>query len=145
MKKIIVLLGVIVLTLSACSNTGTEEEKNKRLEITNMQLGIGAIDNTDQLEIQKFSYDLTISNEEKLALNEESIEIVLTDWMMQHTLEDKMTEKNFESESIHIKGYVTFNTKGLSKKEIIDHSPFIEGVKMVNKAGEEIFLKSQFL
>lgn len=144
MKKIIIFLGIIILIISGCSNSTKEDVKNKGLEINNMQSGIGAIDDTDTFDKQKFSYDITISNKEKMEVKEESIEIVLTDWIKQNQIEDKITEITFDTESIIIKGYVTFNTKGLNKKEIVNHQPFIDGVKVVTEAEEEIFLKSQF-
>lgn len=144
MKKIILFLGIILLTISGCSNSTTEDVENKGLEISNMQSGIGAMDDTNTFDKQKFSYDITISNKEKMELKEESIEIVFTDWIKQNQIEDKITEITFDTESIIIKGYVTFNTKGLNKQEIVNHQPFIDGVKVVTEAEEEIFLQSQF-
>jgi len=79
-----------------------------------------------------------------MEVKEESIEIVLTDWIKQNQIEDKITEITFDTENIIIKGYVTFNTKGINKKEIVNNQPFTDGVKVVTEAEEEIFLKSQF-
>jgi hypothetical protein len=144
MRKTFTLLVLILLIISGCSNSKTEVVKNKGLEISNMQSGIGAIDGTDTFDKQKFSYDITISNVDKQEVKRDSIGIVLTDWIKQKQIENKITELAFDTESIIIKGYVIFDTKGLNKEEIVSHQPFIDGVNIVTDAGEKILIKSQF-
>lgn len=64
--------------------------------------------------------------------------------MKENQIENKITEIIFDNESILIRGYVIFDAKGLSKKEIVNNQPFIKGVDLVTKEGEEIFIKSDF-
>jgi hypothetical protein len=144
MSKIIVFLGIILFTVSGCSNLTTEDIESEDLKISNMQSGIGAIDDTETFDKQKFSYDITLSNKDKTEIKSESINIVFTEWIKQNQLENKVTDIVFDTESIIIKGYVNFDTKGLSKKEIISQQPFIDGVSVETDAGDKIFIKSQF-
>ncbi|WP_163539553.1 hypothetical protein [Gracilibacillus sp. YIM 98692] len=144
MKKLLILIGIISITIIGCSKSTTKDVKNNGLDISNMQFGIGALENTDTFDKQKFSYNITISNKEKTEVKKESIEIVLTDWIKQNQIENKITELTFGTGNIIIKGYVNFYTKGLNKYEIVNHKPFMDGVNLVTKEGEKIFLKAQF-
>ena len=136
------LLVLIVLSIVGYSYLKTEDVTNKGLQISNMQLGIGTVGNTDTFDQQKLRYDITISNAEKTELKKDSVEIVLSDWIKRQQLENKITEITFNNESVIIKGYIIFNTKGLDKEQIISHDPFIYGVNVVTDAGEKIFIKS---
>ena len=136
------LLALIVLSIVGYSYLKTEDVTNKGLQISNMQLGIGSVGNTDTFDQQKLRYDITISNAEKTELKKDSVEIVLSDWIKRQQQENKITEITFDNESVIIKGYVIFDTKGLSKEQIISHEPFLDGVNVVTDAGEKIFIKS---
>lgn len=143
MGKLFIFLGLIIFTISGCSNS--TDVKNKRLDIINMQTSIGAIDDDiDIFDKQKFSYDITLGNKAEMEVKSESVEIVLTDWIKQKQLENKITELTFGTESMIIKGYVNFDTKGLSKEEIVSHAPFIEGVNVITDTGEKVFIKTKF-
>ena len=142
MKKFFMLLVLIVLSIVGYSYLKTEDVTNKGLQISNMQLGIGSVGNTDTFDQQKLRYDITISNAEKTELKKDSVEIVLSDWIKRQQQENKITEITFDNESVIIKGYVIFDTKGLSKEQIISHDPFLDGVNVVTDAGEKIFIKS---
>ena len=142
MKKFFMLLVLIVLSIVGYSYLKTEDVTNKGLQISNMQLGIGSVGNTDTFDQQKLRYDITISNAEKTELKKDSVEIVLSDWIKRQQQENKITEITFDNESVIIKGYVIFDTKGLSKEQIISHEPFLDGVNVVTDAGEKIFIKS---
>lgn len=143
MRKIIVFLGILLFTVSGCTNS-TEDIESEDLKISNMQSGIGAIDDKETSYMQKFSYDITISNKERTVIKRESINIVFTEWIKQKQIENKITDIVFDTETIMIKGYVNFDTKGLDKKEIVSQQPFINGVNVETDGGEKIFIKSQF-
>ena len=141
MKKTLMLALLTLFVISGCSSSETEDDKNKGLEFSNYQYGIGSIDNTDTFDKQKLQYDITISNKEKTKLKKESVEIVLTDWINEKQTDNKITEINFNNDNINIKGYVIFDTKGLTKEQIISNEPFIKGVKVVTDLGMEILIK----
>ncbi|WP_036659333.1 membrane lipoprotein lipid attachment site-containing protein [Paenisporosarcina sp. HGH0030] len=141
MKKIFVLL-LTLFIFTGCSNTTVEKEENKDLQIADAMASIGGVDET--LDKQKLSYEMTISNEGKLPVVEESIEIVLTDWINERLMENEITEKKFNEDNIMVKGYVIFDTKDLSKKDILENEPFIDGIKISTEDDGEIFIKSNF-
>ena len=145
MKKVFILLALILLVISGCSNLKIEDDKNKELEISGMQYGIGSIDDTDSLEEQKLTYDIIISNKGKTEVKRDSVEVVLSEWIKQKQIEKKITEITFDTESIVIKGYVIFDAKGLTKNEIINQQPFIDGVSIsiVTDTEKKIFVKYQ--
>jgi len=145
LKKVFILLALILLVISGCSNLKKEDDdKNKGFDIGGIQSGIGSIDDTNTFDKQKFSYEITISNKEKTEVKRESIEVVLTEWIEQKQMENKIIELTFDAESIVIKGYVIFDAKGLTKNEIVNHEPFIDGVSIVTETGEKIPIKSKF-
>lgn len=137
MKKILVLL-LTVLIFNGCSNTTVETEKNKELQITDATSSMGEMNET--LDKQKLSYEMTISNKGKLPVVEESIEIVLTDWINERLMENEITEKIFNEDNIMIKGYVIFDTKDLSKQDILENEPFIKGINISTEGDGERFL-----
>jgi len=136
MKKNFILLALIIFIISGCSDASIEEV-SKGLDISNYQTSIGAADDSHTFDKQKFSYDITISNQEKIEIKRDSVEIVLTDWIKEKQLENKITDLTFNSESIIMKGYVIFDTKGLNKKEIVGHQPFIDGISVETNDGEK--------
>lgn len=144
MNKNFILLALILLVISGCSNSKTEVDKNKGLEFIGFQSGIGAADNTNTFDKQKLQYDITISNKKKMKFKKESIEMVLTDWIKQNQMDNKITKITFDNENIIIKGYVSFDATGLTKEDIVKNEPFIDGVNIVTDDGEKIFLKQQF-
>ena len=141
MKKTLMLALLTLFVISGCSSFVTEDEKNEGLEFSNYHYGIGSIDKTDTFDKQKFQYDITISNKHKTKIKKESIEIVLTDWINEKQTDKKITEMNFDNDNLIIKGYVIFDTKGLTKEQIVSHEPFINGVKVVTDLGMEIIIK----
>ena len=78
LKKYFILLALIVLTIAGYSYSKTEGVTNKGLKISNFQLGIGSVGDTETFDKQRLRYDITISNAEKTELKRESVEIVLT-------------------------------------------------------------------
>ena len=141
MKKTLMIALLTLFIISGCSSSVPEDDKNKGLEFSNYQYGIGSIDETDSLDKQKFKYDITISNKHKTKIKKESIEIVLTDWINEKKTDNKITKINFDNDKLIIKGYVIFDTKGLTKEQIVSHEPFINGVKVVTDLGMEIIIK----
>jgi len=140
MKKILVLLLTLII-FTGCSNTTSKKEENNILQITAAMTSIGAVD--EAFDKQKLSYEFTISNKGNLPIFEESIKIILTDWINEKQIVNKIEETRFNEENIIVKGYVIFNTKDMSKREIEEKEPFIEGIKIRTESDdEEIFIKN---
>ncbi|MFD1928900.1 hypothetical protein ACFSFY_12735 [Sporosarcina siberiensis] len=142
MRKLLIFMGLIIFIISGCSNPTIVDDQG--LDVIGMQSGIGTIDDSEDFDKQKFSYDITLSNKAEMEVKRESVEIVLTDWIKQKQIENIITELTFDTESIIIKGHVNFDTKGLSKEEIVSHGPFIDGINVITKTGERIFIKTEF-
>ena len=68
----------------------------------------------------------------------------MTDWIKQNQIENELTEVTFEPDTMTIKGFITFDTKGLSKREILNQEPFVDSIIVVTEAGEKIVLKNDF-
>lgn len=142
MKKLFIFIGLVIFTISGCSNL--PDVKDEKLEIINWQSSIGAIDDDlENFDKQKYSYHLSLGNKAKTEFKSESVEIVLTDWIKQKQIENKVTELTYGIESIIIKGYIIFDTKGLSKEEIVRQTPFIDGVNVLTDTGEKFFIKNK--
>jgi hypothetical protein len=140
-KKIFVLL-LTLLLFAGCSNTTPEKEENKGLRIIGAMTSMGGVDGT--FDKQKLIYEFTISNKENLEVIEESIEIVLTNWTNEKLIENEVTERRFNEDNIIVKGYVIFDSKDLTKQDIVENEPFIDGVKISTKNDEEIFIKLSY-
>lgn len=141
MKKIFVLL-LTLFIFTGCSNTIVENEENEDLQITDAMASIGGVDET--LDKQKLSYEMTISNKGELPVVEESIEIFFTDWINERLIENEIKEKKFDEDNIMVKGFVIFDTMDLSKNDILENEPFIDGIKISTESDEEIFIRSNF-
>lgn len=142
LKRFFILSFVVSLMIFGCSNPDTEEKKE--FYISHMQSSIGAIDgDTETIDKQKFTYEITLHNSGKEKVFAESVEVVFTDWLKKQQLEHKITEIAADSESIVVKGYVIFDAAGLRKNEIVKNRPFIEGVELTTKKGKKIFVKAE--
>ena len=141
MRGIFILALLTLLVISDCSKFKIEGDQNKELEFSDYKYGIGSVDNTNTFDEQKLRYDITIRNTEKTKFKKDSIELVITDWINEKQTDNKITEINFDNDNIIIKGYVIFETKGLTKEQILSHEPFIKGIKVVTDLGMEILIK----
>jgi uncharacterized protein YcfL len=137
MKKWIPLLLLLALVLVGCSQNQTT--KDQPFEIIGSGTGIGGVDQT--FDKQKLTFNISIANKDKLAIKEDSIKIVLSDWTKKRLLENKLTEVKSEKDTITVKGYVIFDSKGLSKDEIMKQEPLIQGVEITTKSGKESLVK----
>ncbi|WP_313798950.1 hypothetical protein [Cytobacillus sp.] len=135
MNKILVPLMTLYL-LTGCSNITA---KNNDLQIADALISIGEVSGT--FDKQKINYEFTISGKGNVSIIDNSIEFVLTDWTNEKLIEHKTIEKSFHEDKILVKGYVIFDSKDLTKKDIIKNEPFINGVKIRNKNEEVILFK----
>ncbi len=137
-QKIFLLTLLVLLLVLGCTNYKTANDKNKGLAISDYVYGIGSTNDSDPFDEQKLQYKIILSNLQNVSLNKESIEILLTDWIIEKQTDNKITEVDVNNEEIVIKGYVIFGTKGLTKEEIISHEPFIHGVQVSTDVNTEV-------
>jgi hypothetical protein len=136
MKKMFILL-VLILAFTGCTNATTEEND---LKIEGVTTGIGSVDKSS-FDKQKLTYEFTIGNRRSL-IEDNSIKVVLTEWTKERLIEDKITQVRFNEESVLVKGYVIFDSKDLSKEDIMQQQSLIAGLKVMTKNGEEVFIKN---
>jgi hypothetical protein len=137
MKKMFILL-VLILAFTGCTNATTEEND---LKIEGATTGIGSVDKSS-FDKQKLTYEFTIGNRRNL-IEDNSIKIVLTEWTKERLIEDKISQIRFNEESVLVKGYVIFDSKDLSKEDIMQQQPLITGLKVMTKNGEEVIIKNE--
>ncbi|HWO77400.1 MAG TPA: hypothetical protein VNM69_16160 [Bacillus sp. (in: firmicutes)] len=137
MKKLFMLV-LTLFYLAGCANITYEEIENADLFIDNALISIGDVDKT--FDKQKIKYSFLINNKGYIEVNEDSIGIVLTDWINDNLIESKITSASINEGYIIVRGYVIFGTKDLTKKEISLKEPFISGIKIRTKNGKEILI-----
>lgn len=152
MKKVLYVFGVLVLLYliligyrlvgSSFNHPASNTTVNKGFEFSGMQSGIGAVGNSQSFDKQKFQYTITISKNSKVEVNQNAVTVALTDWIKQEQIHSKITNVTSHNSYMTVKGYVIFNTKGETKRDIISHQPFISGVNVVTNTGKKVFVKN---
>ncbi|MCG7343705.1 hypothetical protein MHZ92_06145 [Sporosarcina sp. ACRSL] len=132
---ILILFLCIVIAYSNFNKTSGRESKEV-LQLSNRMLTIGEFGSMDE---QKLSYEFSISNKGGKIVQEDSIDIVMSEWLAERKLEDKMTEKTIHVGSIDIKGYIIFDAHNLTKQDIANKR-LIDGIKMKDNNDEEIMI-----
>lgn len=133
-QKFIFILGYILLgfLLIGC-NTSNPVSKTG-LQIYDMSTALGAVDNNN-IDKQKLSYSVTVTNEENREIYVKSIKPILGNGISSKVITEDLTvmvEKSIPAnKSLTINGEIIINTEGLSKVQILDLEPFITDFKIV--------------
>ena len=142
MRKIFGLLIVFLCIIVVYSgfNKASEREGKEGLQIDTYMLTIGGIDGAsiDSMDQQQISYHFVITND-GMNILEDSVTVVLSDWLADRTLEEKITSKTINEDRILIKGFVIMDAHDLSKQDF-DSKRLIVGINMKNDNDEEIML-----
>ncbi|MFD1739612.1 hypothetical protein ACFSCX_24315 [Bacillus salitolerans] len=141
MKRIFILLCglfLVAVTVAGCSNVAKTSDKteNTGFQMASSTVSIGAVEET-KTDIQKLSYEFVMTNDKHKAIQENSVEIMQTDWLKDLIIDQQITEITIHMDDLVIKGYIIFDTKGLTKEEIVSNEPFLEGVKFSTVDGAE--------
>jgi len=140
-RMCLILCVLLMISLSAigCTSLGLEKDQandKTGLQIYSMSTGLGAVssENTDQ---HRLTYTINLTNEDDNEAYIQWIEPILGVGIKDKILTEDLkvvVEKSIPSKgSIEINGVVVFNTKGLSKQEIVELEPFITGIKVVSE------------
>lgn len=132
----VMVLMVILLLVTAC----TEKEPLNRvgIEIAGINSSIGVVgDKVDDFETQSFQYTITLSNNEATDIKIVSISPILSEEFLERVItEDTTIQVNktiFKENYLNVSGEIIFDAKGLSKEQIIDLEPFINGIKIIEE------------
>jgi hypothetical protein len=134
MKGIIAVLVLsMLIVFTGCSKDSAQEDT--ALVVVSMSSGIGGIEGEkDSFERQRFSYELTLYNGEAEEVYVSWVEPILGEEFQKKTEsnDNKITiNKLIQSkQALNIKGEIIFNTKGLTKEEIMKLEPFVKDVKV---------------
>lgn len=153
MRKILYVFGVAVLLfllligyrimVSSVNHKASNITLNKQgFKFSGMQSGIGGVGSSQSFDKQEFQYTITISKKNNIKVNKDNVSISLTDWIKQKQIESEITSITTTNDYMTIKGYIIFNTKGETKKDIISHKPFVSGVNVVTNTGKKVFVKN---
>jgi len=134
---------MLVFGCTGVDQGNNDTNKKTGLQIYSMSTGLGAVSN-DNIDQHRLTYTINLTNEDDKEAYIQWIEPILGMGIKDKILTEELqvvVEKNIPSKgSIEIKGVVVFNTKGLSKEEILELEPFITGIKVVSEA--EIVIKT---
>lgn len=141
MAKKVIIIGLmsVLFLLSACSSNNTSDTQNKMgIEIKNIVSIMGAIgENANDSETQSFKYTITLTNNEASDIKLVSLTPVLSDKIFER-VSNKETEievnKTISKEgNLDVTGEIIFDSKGLTKEQIVSLQPFIKDVKIIEE------------
>jgi hypothetical protein len=142
-KIFLIILLFVLLIITGCS---TKEIVNQKgISLSGVLTSIGAVgENTNGFEKQSFKYTITLTNNDDDNITVVSITPVLSEVFANAVPDKNVTVKVnrtiSKGNSINVSGEIIFNTKGLSKEQIISMKPFIKEVKIT----EERTIQKQF-
>lgn len=130
MKKYFIIVSLMLLLLAAVGCT-RGQEVNKEPWMLNMQSGMGGVNNKP--DVQEYHYEISLSHNEKSALEDVKVELQLNDLFKGRILlkegpmhVDAPTVQ--PGDDLSLEGKIVFNTLNLSKKDIIDMGSVIEKI-----------------
>ncbi len=144
MKKLTLLLVVLLMvSLTGCYSQGENRTMKEGIKIIGMVSSLGAVKGEeDNFERQSYRYSVTIQNYDKSDYNIISIQPVLgSDFLKRvENKENKVIVNGTlpSEQSLTIDGEIIFETKGLSKEEIIGMEPFIEKFNILEERVLEV-------
>lgn len=138
-KKLVIYFAVIILGLIGCSRSDVVYTPQRPLlEVSHMVQGIGAVEGKGStFDIQKFTYTLTLSNNDSEEIYVKEIRVSLP-----ADFEQRVTTKNFiinVDKAIPSKSYIEvgnsheFDARGLSKDDILKLNPHISSIKVITE------------
>lgn len=132
-KFYMVMLICTIFMFGGCKNNSQSENG---IYINSIQTSIGAVgENTNDVENQSFKYTLQLTNNEEDDLEIISIEPILTENFEKLVLsKDLIMNINkiiSKGNNLEVSGEIIFNTKGMSKEEILNMEPFVKEVKII--------------
>jgi hypothetical protein len=137
------LLMIITCFLAGCGvSPDISDSPSRGIWATNLSTSIGST-NEDGTQ-QVISYQITLKNEESLAVTIHSITLLFPSELDKRVLSDRKitVENTIEPQAtIQINGKVTFDANGVSKTQISDWGPLIKGIFATME--QSVFIQSQ--
>jgi hypothetical protein len=137
LKKVgILVLAAILLLCAACSNNNERDKAG--IEISSITTSIGAVGkNANDFETQSFKYTITLINNESADMSIVSVKPVLSEKFLERAskvnVEIQLDKVIPKGGSLEVSGEIIFDTKGLTKEQVISLEPFIKEVKIIEE------------
>jgi hypothetical protein len=135
LKKIGALFCLLYL-LTACS-LETQKEAEPVMDISSLSLGMGE---NEYGTVQYVRYSMILTYSENLKINEKTLEPLLAGWIEERMLDHEIElADEIGNGQLKLEGKVTFDSNGLTKRDIITYEKIeetIQGVMFETKAGK---------
>lgn len=135
MKKLGALICLLFL-LTACS-IETQKETDPVMDITSLSLGMGE---NEYGTVQYVRYSMILTYSDDLKINEKTLEPLLAGWIEERMLDHEIElADEIGNGQLKLEGKVTFDSNGLTKRDIITFEKIeetIQGVMFETKAGK---------
>lgn len=127
-----IILSFAVLITACASDDSTNAQKSVGLEVSGMSSGLGAVD--ENLDKTKISYSIPLSNNSSKDRYIKWIEPTLGEKVKDRLLSEEIkvnVQKIIKgNQYLEIEGEIILDTKGMTKQEITELTPFITGIKI---------------
>lgn len=135
LRKTMPLICLLFL-LSACSFSA-ESKSEPELQISSLSLGMGE---NEYGTVQYVRYSMILTYSDDLRINEKTLEPLLAGWIEERVLDHEIEQADeIDDGQIKLEGKVTFDSNGLTKRDIITFEKIeetIQGVVFETKAGK---------
>lgn len=134
MKKLylILLATLLAVSLSGCGDKKQESEENVKhgFSIYSWNAGLGTAYNGSQNE-SRYTYTLYLSSETEDLNKVKQIEPVISNSIIGRLIDSEAPSFEVKDVYIEVNGELVFDTKGLTKQDILDLQPYIYTVKVI--------------
>ena len=129
---------ILVMSVGCSTTKNAPDLQNSGLQINYMNTAIGAVEgNYDNHDIQRFSYSIALSNNDKDDVFIKEITLVLPPEFEKILINKQLTvqvNKTIDTNSsIDVKGDLEFNAASMTKEDIVKLNPSIKLVKVVSE------------
>lgn len=135
MKKMMALICLVFL-LSACS-AEAQKEADPIMDISSLTLGMGE---NEYGTVQYVRYSMILTYSDNLKINKTTLEPLLAGWIEERVLDHEIElAEEIGDGQFKLEGKVTFDSNGLTKRDIITFEKIeetIQGVVFESKAGK---------
>lgn len=139
-----ILFLLIVFLFSGCAANTPVIQENNGLFVGSLSTALGAADD-DSLDETLFSFDINLTNNEESDVFISTAEVIVNEAVanrLKSKLEPIELNKALKpGETIAIQGELAFETKGMSKEEIVKLEPFITDLKVTREQSINLLRK----
>lgn len=131
MKKSIlsILVFVLLLSLIGCSTQEEISEDLTDFKMAGMNSGLGG--RGDTLDESSYSYTIYLQSAKKDIKDIKAVKINPGDLIKNRIIEENNPEIKLLTDNLEIQGEIIFNTKGMTKEQILALEPYISSLTVL--------------